>query len=138
MATLKPELSIKNQYWISKERYYELKHFCLQYPTWKKAYNALDGFSKRPQDLAVFKVRYGISDPTGNCAVSKSYFKERMFMVEEAANEADKELATYILRAVTEGLSYENLQTMLIVPCSRETYYDRYRKFFWHLNKLRN
>ena len=42
MATeIRPELSEKNPYWIGKHRYYELKHFCLQYPIWKKAYNAL-------------------------------------------------------------------------------------------------
>lgn len=44
MATeIRPELSEKNPYWIGKHRYYELKHFCLQYPIWKKAYNALLG-----------------------------------------------------------------------------------------------
>lgn len=34
MATvIRPEISPKNKYWISKHRHYELKHFCLQYPT---------------------------------------------------------------------------------------------------------
>lgn len=35
-TTLRAELSEKNPYWIEKHRYYELKHFCLQYPIWKK------------------------------------------------------------------------------------------------------
>ena len=49
MATeIRPELSEKNPYWIGKHRYYELKHFCLQYPIWKKAYNALLGLSNYP------------------------------------------------------------------------------------------
>lgn len=39
MSTLiRPEISIKNKYWISRHRYYELKHFCLQYTDWKKMY----------------------------------------------------------------------------------------------------
>ena len=43
MATvLRPELSSKNKYYIDKHRYYELKHFCLQYPEWKKSYSAFD------------------------------------------------------------------------------------------------
>ena len=55
MATeIRPELSEKNPYWIGKHRYYELKHFCLQYPIWKKAYNALLGLSSRPNDLDIF------------------------------------------------------------------------------------
>lgn len=38
-TTIHPELSKKNTYWIEKHRYYELKHFCLQYPIWKEAYH---------------------------------------------------------------------------------------------------
>ena len=41
-TTIRPELSEKNPYWIEKHRYYELKHFCLQYPIWRKAYSVLD------------------------------------------------------------------------------------------------
>ena len=71
---MRPELSEKNPYWIGKHRYYELKHFCLQYPIWKKAKNALDGLSKRPSDLKVF-VQSGqlSSDPT---ALSPGYFSQ--------------------------------------------------------------
>ena len=55
MATMiRPELSEKNPYWIERHRYYELKHFCLQYPIWKKAYAALDGLSRRPADMEIF------------------------------------------------------------------------------------
>lgn len=38
-TTIRPELSEKNPYWIEKHRYYELKHFCLQYPIWQKQYS---------------------------------------------------------------------------------------------------
>ena len=31
-----PDISKKNPYWIDRERYYELKHFCLQYRYWKR------------------------------------------------------------------------------------------------------
>lgn len=31
MTSVRCELSGTNKYWISKHRYYELKHFCLQY-----------------------------------------------------------------------------------------------------------
>ena len=51
-TTLRAELSEKNPYWIEKHRYYELKHFCLQYPIWKKAYAALDGTNTKTMNLA--------------------------------------------------------------------------------------
>ena len=41
-TVIRAELSENNKYWISKHRYYELKHFCLQYPIWKKAYAAIN------------------------------------------------------------------------------------------------
>lgn len=37
---IRAEVSEKNPYWIEKHRHYELKHFCLQYPIWKKAYSS--------------------------------------------------------------------------------------------------
>lgn len=108
MATeIRPELSEKNPYWIGKHRYYELKHFCLQYPIWKKAYNALLGLSSRPNDLDIF-VKSGQvrSDPTARCAESRVSFAKRMELVEQAAIGTDGDLYPYILRGVTEGLSY--------------------------------
>ena len=37
----KPELSKKSKYWIPRHRYYELKHFCLQYPEWEKLWREI-------------------------------------------------------------------------------------------------
>lgn len=59
-TTIRPELSEKNPYWIERHRYYELKHFCLQYPIWKKTYEAMNGLLGRPADLASFgKMKHG-------------------------------------------------------------------------------
>lgn len=71
---IRPEVSQKNPFWIGKHRYYELKHFCLQYPIWKRARSSLDGLSKRPADLQVF-VKSGQmkGDPTERCAQSRLF-----------------------------------------------------------------
>lgn len=137
MGTLiRPELSGKNPYWLERHRYYELKHFCLQYPVWKKAYAALDGLSGRPNDLALFKAtEHG--NPTERCAIAKAYYSERIEMVDRTAIIADPALSDYILKGVTQGLSYEALKTKLGIPCCRDTYYDRHRRFFWLLNRER-
>lgn len=140
MATeIRPELSDKNPYWIGKHRYYELKHFCLQYPIWKKAYNALLGLSSRPNDLDIF-VKSGQvrSDPTARCAESRVSFAKRMELVEQAAIGTDGDLYPYILRGVTEGLSYNALKMQYAIPCCREVYYNLYRRFFWLLSKERD
>lgn len=138
MATLiRPEISKKNKYWIDKHRHYELKHFCLQYPTWKKAYADLLDLSITVSKTNDIRRGSVIGNPTERIALEKAYYAERIKMVERAAMDADEYLWSYILKAVTEGLSYTYLQTKLDIPCSRDTYYDRYRRFFWLLNNVR-
>jgi hypothetical protein len=134
---IRPELSEKNKYWIEKHRYYELKHFCLQYPIWKKAYAALDGLSKRPADLAMFSKTNVHGDPTARCIEARSFYFERMCMIEQTAMETDADLSRYILKAVTEGISYDHLKARLDIPCGKDVYYELYRRFFWILNKER-
>lgn len=136
-TVIRPEISEKNKYWIDKHRHYELKHFCLQYPMWKRAYNEADGFKGRSDDI-----RYSRSnipgDPTSKYAEIRSLYLDKMDLIRRIAFEADPDLASYIFRAVTEGLSYTYLKTKLAIPCGRDMYYDRYRRFFWLLNEARN
>lgn len=137
MATLiRPELSTKNKYWISKHRHYELKHFCLQYPIWKSAYAALDpGVQMSVAEKLPSTNLPG--DPSARMAIKRAYYSERIDLIERIAEEADKQLCNYILKAVTEGLSYTYLKARLEIPCGRDMFYDRYRRFFWLLNKAR-
>lgn len=136
-TTIRSEISEKNKYYIDRHRYLELKNFCLQYPTWKKAYESIDIFSKTHSDLASYIKTGFVGDRTATCAVAKAYYAERMNMVKEAALKADEQIADYIIIGVTEGLSYVYLKGKLDIPCSKDTYYDRYRKFFWILNNIR-
>lgn len=137
MATkIRAEITQNNPYWIEKHRYYELKHFCLQYPIWKKAYGAIDGFSKQPIDI--FKVKSSsFSNPTEECAIAKEQYGYLMGMVEEAAKDTDPVIGKYILEGVVYGLSYDKLNARYSVPCCKEVYYSLYRKFFYILNKYR-
>jgi len=139
MATkIRAEISQKNKYYIDKHRHYELKHFCLQYPIWKKAYLEcsstdipvvlIDG--TRPHD--------GLYDPESVRANTRAHYSKRMTLLEKVAKEADKYLWRYILKAVTEGLSYTYLKTRLDIPCGKDMYYDRYRRFFWLLSEIRD
>lgn len=133
----KPELSKKNKYWVEKHRYYELKHFCLQYPIWKKLYLESDSLVKSSSEPVYSRLNEP-GDPTAKCAETRLFYLEKMEAVEQAAIGADPDLSSYILKAVTEELSYDYLKSRLEIPCSRDTYYDRYRRFFWLLNKTKN
>lgn len=138
MATMiRPEISMKNKYWIDKHRHYELKHFCLQYPTWKKVYVDLDDISMSLSKMEKIPTSNLPGDPTAKRAMVKAQLSERIDMIETIAREADDYLWRYILKAVTENLSYTYLKTRLGIPCGKDMYYDRYRKFFWLLSKVR-
>lgn len=137
-TTIRAEISEKNKYWIDKHRHYELKHFCLQYPMWKRTYAALNELGISLSSLERKSTTNIPGDPTGKCAIKKAYYLERINLVESIAKKADEYLYTYILKAVTEELSYTYLKTKMDIPCGRDMYYDRYRRFFWLLSEARN
>ena len=87
--------------------------------------------------MAMFVVTNALSDPTVKCAMAKTFYSERTDMVKRVAEKTDPVLANYILKAVTEGWSYDILKARLEIPCCKDTYYELYRRFFWLLNKER-
>lgn len=134
---IRAEISQKNKYWIDKHRHYELKHFCLQYPMWKKAYKEFNDASVSLSTIENVPTSNMPGDPTAKRAIMKAYYAEKMDLIEKVAREADKYLYEYILKAVTENLSYTYLKSKLEIPCGKDLYYDRYRKFFWLLSEAR-
>ena len=88
---------------------HSILHFCLQYPLWEKQYNELSDFTKI-SDLKKNSQTNKITDYTAETVEKRLYYRERMDMVNKAANDADIELASYIFKAVTQGLSYEDLR----------------------------
>ena len=136
-TVIRATISEKNKYYIDKHRYYELKHFCLQYNEWKKAYSNCNESIIFAAQIDRMPNCVSHSDLTAKYAIKKAYYSERIKLVEEIAREADPYLWNYILRAVTEGLSYTYLKTRLEIPCGRDMYYDRYRRFFWLLSEAK-
>ena len=139
MATrIRAEVSLRNKYHIDKHRHYELKHFCLQYPDWKKAYA---DFSDPSIPLSMIDKEPTSNlpgDPTSKRAMMMAKYSEKIDLIERVARETDKYLYDYILKAVTEELSYTYLKSKLDIPCGKDMYYDRYRRFFWLLSQIRN
>lgn len=134
-TVIRPEVSSKKEYWISRHRYYELKHFCLQYGEWKQAYNSITMLSSSNLD----KIGSGsVGDPVADIAEQRLFYKSRMELVERLTKEADPTLWNYIFVGVTEGISYEIIRARMDCPCCREIYYETYRRFFWLLHKERN
>ena len=60
-----------------------------------------------------------------------------MDAIKEACELADPEISKFLFKAVTEDLSYPYLKTVLDIPCGRDYFYERYRKFFFILSDIR-
>lgn len=136
-TAIRAKISERNKYYIDKHRHYELKHFCLQYPEWKRAYSDLDNASLPLSMIERVPTSNMPGDPTSKRALMKARYLERIQLLEKIAIETDRYIGDYILKAVTEDLSYSYLRSKLEIPCGKDMYYDRYRRFFWLLSEAR-
>ena len=137
-TVIRADISAKNPYWISRHRYYELKHFCLQYPEWKRELSNLSSIKNQMFITATHSDSGTFSNPTADCAEKIMFLKDRIDMIERTARNTAPDLAKYILKGATEGLSYTYLKSKLEIPCCKDKYYELYRKFFWLLSNARH
>lgn len=78
-----------------------------------------------------------LSDPTAEIAMDISYYTTRMDMVHRACHEADPQIEKWLFEALTRDVSYPYLKSVMNIPCGRDYFYERYRKAFWVLDKIR-
>ena len=135
---IRPETSKKTEYWIPKHRYYELKHFVMQYDDWKEALKESESSLVSPAPTDSDKVQNGaVSDPTGDKAALSIIFRRNIEMVDLAAmNVSGGPLGFRIVRNIIEEKSFNECTDGRLV--SRDEYYKAYRKFFWLLDKYRD
>lgn len=133
-TTLRADISKSNKYWISKHRYYELKHFCLQYKEFKSLY--VDTLELDSHGMLIVN-NPEWSDKTADISARREFWKSKLDSIENSAKCTDDILVKWILVGVTEGKSYTYLRTMLDIPCGKDRYYNLRRKFFWILDKVR-
>ena len=130
-TVIRADISKKNKYWISKHRYYELKHWCLQYQEWRDMYLYFGSIISKE----VNGCSKNISKPVEYLTEQREYYKRQMDLLKECCILSDPDISNYIFKAVTNGLTFVNLHMKYDIPCGRDMYYDRYRKFFWLLSR---
>lgn len=133
-SRVRSDISKKNEYWISKHRYYELRHMCLQYPEWIKICNSTDSLSRTSNDVLIQNLNRKENDPTSKCAEIRERYLKKINLIKSVSLKTDSELGYYVFQAVTKGLGYDTLLMLDDIPCCKDTYYRLYRKFFWLLN----
>lgn len=125
----------EDKYNISKHRFKELYYFCLQYDEWKDELKYKTD-NLKSQELSSTPISHSNSSTVENLAIRRQQLESKCKLIEQTAMETDTELYQYIIKAVTnEYVTYKYLQTIMNIPCSRNTYYDRRRKFYYLLSK---
>ena len=133
-------LSENSKYYISKHRYYELLHFCRQYTDFLSEKEAILATCVRPvvfDDVAIKHIPTPQVDHMEHWAIKLANVDDKIKLIEQTAVDTDEALSGYILMAVTGGLGYDQMNARYNVPCARNTFYDRYRRFFWLLDQRR-
>lgn len=126
---------VLDKYGISSKRYKELCGFCEQYPEWLKElkYKTHTVGSPEITDMPI-PPRSNVSK-TEQLAVKRLTLEEKCKLIEDTAKQASPDLYQYIIKSVCYEVPYTYLQTVDEMPCSRTTFYDTRRKFFYFLDK---
>lgn len=120
---------------ISNHAFYQAYHFAMRYKEFKdllKYKTSTIGSSK----FGEVKGIGGNKSATEELAIKRAKAKTNCRMIEEAAKEADESLYKYILKATTEeGITYKYLRTVMNIPCGKNYFYEKRRKFYYILSK---
>ena len=140
MTKVRPELSKKNELYIDKHAFYMAYHFALQYPEWKRQYAELIGAPVKAVDYKDSPHGTGMGDPTSCIAMRTSILRSNIEVIESTALIAGRDLAEFLLYAVTtEGVTFNYLRTgrcpLGVIPCERTKYYQMRRLFYYLLSK---
>lgn len=130
------ELSKKNPYWIPREKYYELLYFTRQYDTMRQEIRELR--RAYPELSMEERVKSSdISNPVEKAAQRIEELHDKMTLIEDTVREVGPDIYKWLLVGVTTMRSYEYLNKRMGMPAARNTYYDRYRKYFYYLAQKR-
>ena len=136
MSKLPRNKLMAKKYELSKNRYYEMYYYALQYNEWKDELKYKYDTSKAINYSDMPKANSINGSPTEDTAIKCAELQHKIEMIENAAKISDPELYKYILKGVTNSdISYNYLSTVMNIPCSANTYYDRRRKFYWILSQ---
>lgn len=123
------------KYNISKHRFLELYHLCMQYQEWKEELKSNVSTVKSIQ-ITDMPTSHNKQNPTAKLAERRVMLKRKCDMIEKTAIETDADLYEWILEGVTRDYAtYRYLKMSKGMPCGKDMYYDRRRKFYFLLSE---
>ncbi|MBK5261275.1 MAG: hypothetical protein JJE17_01730 [Peptostreptococcaceae bacterium] len=122
------------KYDVTENRFREIYYFCLQYHEWKEE------LKENNNTLGSRVLSYMPRGTPGNAlealVIKRARLIDKCELIEQAAIQADPELYQYIIKAVTNlDITYNYLKTTMAIPCGKNVFYERRRKFYWILSQ---
>ena len=109
---------MKSEFRLSKHSYFELKHFCLQYPEWEALYSQLDGWAK--------EIGKNEGDTTSRDGIRLADLDRKMTLVRETCRDVCGDYAPLVFEHVILGIKPR-------LRWDQKDYWYYYEKFFWEL-----
>lgn len=126
----------KKKYEISKHRFLELYHYCMQYSEWIDELNVMTDTVKGMANIEGSRSSGGLGSATEHLVIRRMKLQEKCALIEQTAIDADPALYSYIIEGVTtEYATYKYLKQVKDIPCGKDMYYDRRRRFYWLLSQ---
>ena len=117
---------------MSKEEYLSAKYYALRYNGWLAEYNLLEDSVGAIVSDGMPHAKNNVSDPTERLAE----LREKMKNVEEAAREANAEIAKYLMIMATNyNMTFERMKAEHDIPYESAQFYKYRRKFYYLLSK---
>ena len=133
MPNIRAELK-KSKWKMAKHDFYMAYHFSLRYNELKDKKKGIIGISSIHSDGMPHGNK--ITNPTEIQAIELSTCEKEMEIIESTVREADESLYPWLLKGVTnENISYNYLRNVMGIPCGKNTYYEKRRKYYYLLAK---
>lgn len=127
-------LSTGSRYYLPKEEFLTVVHYCRQYPLWIAELKTEPDASRA---IVYDKDRVQTSgdyNPTEELAIRRVEIAEKVKVLEEVIRSVDSDLYDWLILGVCYGMTYFQLQQMGI-PCGKAMYYDRRRRLYFEMSK---
>lgn len=127
-------LSKQNKYYLPKETFLTVIHYCKQYPEWEAELNALiDTVKAIEYDKDRVQTSFD-SDATAELAMRRAEIYRKKEMIDRTAEEVGGILCKWLILGICFDTPYYRLKQRGI-PCGKDLYYKLRRKFYFEIAK---
>lgn len=133
MANERP-LTQKSKYYLPKETYLTVVHYCRQYPQWLEELNIdFDARKGIAYDHDRVQSSHG-ADSTASMGIRRAEISRKKDIIEEVAKNTANGMSTWLILGACYNMTYIQLKTYGI-PCGKDLYYQFRRKFYYEMAK---